>query len=106
MREFWQIADPDSMGFLKPCYYDYSLHKCADGELWFLGGIQNGKMGLLNDSTWLRASEQSETLMLGPLINIVWSRVNVPFSIAERFKDGNRIKLWRKNGLRSNLSKE
>lgn len=38
-----------STGFQKACYYDYSLHKCADREEWLLGRIQNDKMGLLKD---------------------------------------------------------
>lgn len=68
-----------SPGFLKACYYDYSLHKCADREWWLLGRVQNDKMGPLKDSTLQRSAEQSEMLMLGCLIKTVWLRIRYQF---------------------------
>lgn len=52
-------------GFLKACYYDYSLHKCADREKWLLGDVQNDKAGPQEDFTVLRSAERSEILFLG-----------------------------------------
>lgn len=75
-----------STGFLKACYYDYGLHKCADREQWLLGRVQNDKMGLLKDSPLLRSAEQSEMLMLECLIKTVWLRIRYQFPQSRHFK--------------------